>query len=152
MTVGYDIAVEEMQTLFNTAWQANSGSVFGYIPAVEWYGREELGTADRAKVWARFSTDNVFEEQATLSTCTGAPFQRRYNGSGLIFVQLFLPKNVTNAVVLGRKLAKVARDAFRGKKTEGGVTFYNARINDVPPEELFYRFNVVIEYDYDELG
>lgn len=152
MTVEYDIAVEEMQTLFYTAWQANSSSVFGYIPDVEWYGRETTGTVDRSKAWVRFSTDNVFEEQATLSTCAGVPFQRRYNGSGLIFIQLFLPKSITNAVVLGRTLAKVGRNAFRGKKTEGGVTFYNARINDVPPEELFYRFNVVIEYDYDELG
>lgn len=153
MTAELDVAVEEMQTLFNTAWQANAGSVFGYVPAVEWYGREQLGKADREKVWARFSTQNVFEEQATLSACVDEPFKRRFNGSGLIFVQLFLPKSVDNAVILGRKLAKVARNAFRGKKTDGGVTFYNARINDnIPPEELYYRINVVAEYDYDELG
>jgi hypothetical protein len=153
MTAELDIAVEEMQTLFDTAWQANAGAIFGYVPGVEWAGRESPGKIDTSKVWARFSTQNVFEQQATLSTCVGAAFQKRYEASGLIFVQLFLPKTVANAVILGRKLAKVARNAFRGKKTESGVTFYNARINDdLPPEELFYRINVVAEYDFDEIG
>lgn len=153
MTAELDVAVKEMQALFKAAWQANAGSIFGYVPEIEWYGKETASKVDRSKVWARFATENVFEQQATLSTCIDQPFSRRYNGSGLIFVQLFLPKTVANAVINGRKLAKVARNAFRGKKTESGVVFYNARINDnMPPEELFYRINVVAEYDYDELG
>lgn len=148
-----DAAVDEMQTLFYEAWRANSGEVLGYIPAVEWYGRESLGKADRAKVWARFSTQNVTEEQATISACVDEPFKRRYESSGLVFIQLFMPKSVDNAVISGRKLAKIARNAFRGKKTNGGVTFYNVRINDdIPPEELFYRINVVAEYEFDEIG
>lgn len=153
MTAEFDVAVKEMETLFNTAWQANAGSIFGYVPAIEWFGKETKDKVDRTKVWARFSTQNVTEEQATLSACVDEPFVRRWNGSGLIFVQLFLPKTVANAVIQGRKLAKVARNAYRGKKTDGGVTFHNVRINDsLAPEEQFYRINVVAEYDYDELG
>lgn len=153
MTVEFDVAVKEMETLFNTAWQTNAGSVFGYVPEIEWFGKETKDKVDRTKVWARFSTQNVTEEQATLSACVDEPFVRRWNGSGLIFVQLFLPKTVANAVIQGRKLAKVARNAYRGKKTDGGVTFHNVRINDsLAPEEQFYRINVVAEYDYDELG
>ncbi|URA06801.1 minor tail protein [Xanthomonas phage Langgrundblatt2] len=153
MTAELDVAVKEMEALFNAAWQANAAPFFGYVPAIEWFGKETKDKVDRTKVWARFSTQNVFEEQATLSACVDEPFVRRWNGSGLIFVQLFLPKTVANAVIQGRKLAKVARNAYRGKKTDGGVTFYNVRINDnIPPEEMFYRINVVAEYDYDELG
>ena len=151
--IEFDAAVKEMEALFNTAWQANSGAVFGYVPAIEWHGKETKDKIDRLKVWARFSTQNVFEEQATLSACVDEPFKRRFNGSGLIFVQLFLPKTVANALIKGRTLAKVARNAFRAKKTDGGVVFYNVRINDdIAPEEMFYRINVVAEYDYDELG
>lgn len=147
-------AVEQMQELFYAAWVANAGAIFGYLPGVEWYGKPEyLNKVDRSKVWVRYSSDNVIEAQATLSTCLDEPNVRRYEGSGLIFVQLFIPKTIDNGVILGRQLAKVARDAFRGKKTEGGVTFHNCRINDnLTPEELFYRMNVVVEYDYDELG
>lgn len=152
MTVEFDAAVDEMQALFYSAWNANAGAVFGYVPEVEWYGRENGIKIDRSKVWARVSTQNVTEGQDTLSTCVEVPYQKRYSLAGLIFVQLFLPKTVDNAVVDGRKLAKVARNAFRGKKTDGGVVFYNACIKDVPPEDLFYRFNVVAEYEHDELG
>lgn len=150
--IEFDAAVKEMEALFYAAWQANSGAVFGYIPEIEWEGKESASKVDRSKVWARFSTQNVFEEQATLSACVDEPFVRRYEGSGLIFVQLFLPKTVANALMKGRTLAKVARNAYRGKKSDGGITFHNVRINNIPPEELFYRINVVAEYDYDELG
>lgn len=150
--IEFDAAVKEMEALFNTAWQANSGTAFGYVPEIEWEGKESASKVDRSKVWARFSTQNVFEEQATLSACVDEPFVRRYEGSGLIFVQLFLPKTVANALIKGRTLAKVARNAYRGKKSDGGITFHNVRINNLPPEELFYRINVVAEYDYDELG
>lgn len=152
MTAELDIAVNEIQHAFKAAWDLNSGAVFGYVPDVEWYGNEKNSKVDRAKAWARFSTQNVFEEQATLSTCVEQPFSRRYEASGLIFVQLFLPKTIDNALIEGRKLAKIARNAFRGKKTESGVSFHNARIVDLSPEELFYRLNVVVEYDFDDIG
>jgi hypothetical protein len=120
---------------------------------MKWYGREGAAKVDRAKVWVRFSTQHVDDEQKTLSTCVGEPFQRRWEGAGLIFIQIFLPKTVTNAVPLGRKLAQVAKLAFRKKKTSGGVTFPRVRINDnLPAEELFYRMNVVAEYEFSELG
>src|ERR1044072_4031731 len=98
MTTDYATAVSEMSKLFKAAWEANAAAVIGYIPEIEWYGAESVGKPPRDKVWVRFTTDAVFEEQATLSTCVEEPFQRRYNASGLIFVQLFLPKSVTNAV------------------------------------------------------
>lgn len=152
MTADLDQAVNETSALFKAAWDANSGVVFGYIPEIEWEGVPSKTKVDQTRVWGRFSTQNVFEEQATLSDCAGEPFKRRYAGSGLVFLQLFLPKTVANALPKGRTLAKVARNAFRGKKTSGGVWYLNARIVDVPPEELFYRLNVVAEYEYDTLG
>ena len=153
MIADYPEAVSQTQKLFKTAWLANSGLVFGYVPAIEWHGLETLGKEDRAKVWVRFSMQNLTQAQATLSTCVMQPYQRRHEGSGLVFIQLFLPKSVDNAIPFGRKLAQVALAAFRAKKTEGGVIFRNTRINDgIPPEEMFYRINVVSEYEYDELS
>lgn len=153
MTAELDTAFDEMRALFLAAWNANAGSVFGYVPEIEWHGVEKPENINRENVWVRFSTTNVFEQQATLSACVDEPYKRRYQASGLIFVQLFLPKTVDNASVLGVTLAKVARNAFRGKKTAGGVTFHNVRINDnLPPELLCYRINVVAEYDFDEIG
>lgn len=153
MTTNLVAAIEQTQQLFLAAWTANAGAVFGYVPDIEWHGQESVGAVDRSKVWVRFSTQNVFEQQASFATDVAQPFQRRYESSGLVFVQLFLPKTVDNAVTKGRSLAQVAKAAFRGKSTAGGVTFNNVRINDgLTPEELFYRINVVAEYEFDELG
>jgi len=152
MPIEYDAAISEMAKLFKAAWLVNSGAVFGYVPAVEWYGIEDKEKIDRSKVWVAFTTQSVIEEQGSLSTCVDQADTRMYDAAGLVIIQLFLPKSVDNAVFLGRQLAKVARNAFRGKKTDGGIVFYNVRINNVDPEDQFYRFNVVAEYEYSELG
>lgn len=152
MPTDYSTAISEMAKLFKAAWLANSGAIFGYVPAVQYRGVEPPGKIDRSKVWAAFTTQNVDEGQNSLSTCVDQPHKRMYGGAGLVIVQLFLPKTVDNAEFLGRELAEVGRNAFRGKKTAGGVVFYNARVNDVTPEELFYRYNVVAEYEFNEIG
>ena len=54
-------------------------------------------------------------------------------------------------MIKGRDLAEIARNSFRGKCVEG-IVFRNARINDLPSEELFYRFNVIAEYQFSELS
>lgn len=152
MTVEYPDADAEMARVFKAAWDSGTPAVAGYIPNVEWYGLETPDKVDRSQFWARFSTQHIYDEQSTLSDYVAEPFRKRYTGSGLVFIQLFMPKTIDNAVIKGRRLAKVARNAFRGKKTPGGIWFRNARINDVPAEDLFYRLNVVTEYEFDEIG
>jgi hypothetical protein len=152
MTATLDTAVEQMQQLFKAAWDAGTSAIAGYVPDVEWYGAEGAAPVNREKIWARFSSQNVFEQQATLSTAAGTPGAKRYSSSGLVFIQLFIPKTIDNGVILGRQLAQVAKNAFRGKTTSGKVEFHNVTIKDLTPEELFYRINVVADYDFDELG
>lgn len=150
--IEFDEVDDEIKALFLAAWQANAGAVVGYIPEVRWQGVQYRSLPDGSQFWARLSKQTVFEEQATLSTCEGKPGQRKYTASGLVFVQLFCPKSNTQAFELGQKLAKVARNAFRGKTTPGKIWFRNTRINEINPEELYERFNVVTEFEYDELG
>lgn len=152
MTTTRSEARNEINGLFLAAWNAGAGALAGYVPEIEWQGRQPRNTPDGSKFWARVSMQTVFEEQTTLSTCEGKPGQKRYTASGLVFVQLFCPKSNTQAFEIGGKLAEVARNAFRGKSTPGKVWFRNARINELDPEELYYRFNVVTEFEYDELG
>jgi len=149
MTTTYVEAIDQIFSLFNSAWVANSSAIAGYVPEVRWPGVEETGTPDASKFWARVSQQTVLEEQATLSDNNG---KRRYTADGLIFVQLFCPKSDVEAMDKGRKLAVIARNSFRGKTTSGKVWFRNARINELAPEESAYRFNVVAEYEYDEVS
>lgn len=152
----YEQARDEMFALFKTAWDANSAAVVGYVPEVRWQGKEiatpNAGKPDRTKFWARVSIQSVLEQQATLSNCVVEPGKKKYESAGLIFVQVFGPKSVDNSYELLQQLAKVARNAYRGKTTPGNVWFRNVRINTLNPEELFYRLNVVGEYEFNEIG
>lgn len=150
--IEFDDTRDEINTLFSTAWSAKSAAVVGYIPEIRWQGVQYRSTPDGSKFWVRLSKQTIFEEQATFSDCVEEPGKKRYTASGLIFVQLFCPKSETRSFKLGERLSKIARNAFRGKTTPGKIWFRNVRINEIDPEELYNRFNVVAEFEYDELG
>jgi hypothetical protein len=148
MTTTYVEAIDQMFALFNTAFNAGAPSIVGYWPLIRWPGIGESATPDASKFWCRVSQQTVHEEQSTLR----ADNKRRYTADGLVFVQLFCPKSDIEAMEKGRLLAVLARDSFRGKTTSGKVWFRNARINELPPEESAYRFNIIAEYEYDEIN
>ena len=153
MTTTYSNAIDEINAVFWQDWNsAKTSSVAGYVPEIRWQYVEEPSSPDGSKFWGRVSTQTVFEEQSTLSDEAGLPGQKRYTSSGMVFVQIFCPKSLAQAGEIGRKLAEVARNSFRGKSTPGKVWFRNARINELSPEDLFYRFNVVAEFEYDEVA
>lgn len=150
MTTNYSNAVDDINTEFWNSW--NSDKTFllvGYVPEVRWQGVEEYYAPDSSKFWARVSVQTVMEEQTNLA---GNDSKKRYTSSGLVFVQIFCPKSHIKANEYGKKLSEVARNSFRGKSTGGAVWFRNVRINELSPENLFYRFNVVAEFEYDEMA
>lgn len=153
MTIGFNAAFNEICSQFYAKWKADAPAVVGYIPEVRWPYKEVATIPSGSKYWVRFSSQNVFEEQTTLSSSCGLPGQKRFTASGLVFIQLFLPQSDAANGDKGRQLAMIARDAYRGKSTSGKVWFRNARINDgIAPENSFNRLNVVAEFEHDDLG
>lgn len=151
MTTSYVNAVDEIFSLFNIAWSAEAPAIVGNgeTPEIRWQGVEDENIPNFNKYWCRVSQQTVEEPQTSLAGNDG---KRRYTTSGLIFVQLFCPKSDAQAMDKGRNLATVARNAFRGKTTSGKVWFRNARINELAPEDNAYRFNIIAEYEYDEIN
>jgi hypothetical protein len=149
MSTTYSTAIKSMFSLFFTAWQAGATSIVGYIPNINWPGIEKPTKEDASKFWARVSQQTVDEGQTALA---GAGSRRRYTAKGLIFIQLFCPKTDSRSIDLGRSLAVLARDSFRGKISTENVWFRNVRIQELDAEESYHRFNVVVEYEYDEMG
>jgi hypothetical protein len=150
MTTTYSNAVDEINSMFWTDWNsAKTSGLAGYVPEVRWQYVEGAESPDGSKFWARVSSQSVFEEQTALAGNDGT---RRYTASGVVVVQLYCPKSLSQVGEIGRKLSTVARDAFRGKSTAGNVWFRNARINELAPEENVYRFNIVADFEYDEIG
>ena len=145
--IEYEDAVSEMFAQFNNKWESEASGIVGYTPDVRWPGVSE-GDVPVNKFWCRVSQQTVDEYQTGLSNGEN----NRYTTIGLIFVQLFCPRTVDSSYWNGRKLAKIARNAFRGHTTENKVWFRNARINELDPENAFYRFNIIAEYEYDQIG
>lgn len=148
MTLTYPQATDEIKSFFWSDWNSvKTSSIVGYVPKVFWQGITEPDPPDSDAFWARFSIQTVFEEQSGLS---GGDLSRRYTTSGLIFIQIFCPKSESRGFEFGQQLASVGRASFRGRSTPGGVWFRNVRINELNPEQLCYRFNVVSEFEFDE--
>lgn len=148
MTTTYPAALDEMFALFRDAWNTGATAIVGYVPEVRWPGVEEPDKPETKKYWARVSTQTVLERQATFRNGD----DKRYTTDGLLFVQIFCPMSDARAMERGRNLAVLARNAFRGEETSSSVWFRNARINELSPDGKAYRFNVVTEYEYDELA
>jgi hypothetical protein len=142
----YEEAIDDIFKTFKTAWDTSSASIVGYIPEVRWPGVEEPEVPDRSKYWVRISQQTIADEQKSFrnGTC------RSFETAGLVFVQLFLPRSDSKSMQLGKKLANLSRNAFRKRSVNGGVWFRNSRIVEIPPEDAFFRLNVVAEYEYNE--
>ncbi|MGH8711236.1 MAG: hypothetical protein ACREVA_07960 [Burkholderiales bacterium] len=146
--VTYEQAIDEMFNDFYVSWLANSASIVSYVPNVRWPNIDE-GSLDAGKFLARLSQQTVIEKQASLR---GEENLQRYTTYGLIFVQIFCPRSDSTAMEKGRKLANLARNVFRGHSTQNNVWFKNARVQELEPEQKFYRLNVIAEYEYDEVA
>ena len=147
MSTTYDQAVNEIFARFREVWSTGSLGVLPEIPEVRWQGVENPETPNYSKYWVRVSQETVEEQQATLRNPSCG---QRYRTDGLLFIQLFCPKSDARSMEKGRKLAIVARNAYRGYTTPSGVWFRNARVSELEAEEKWVRFNVIVTYQYDE--
>lgn len=152
MPINYVDAQDEMYALLLAAWNANTSAIVGYIPELRYQNVINPAKPDSSKYWARLSIQTVTEEQATLATNISGEGQSRYTTNGLIFVQVFAPLSDSLAGRNGQLISQVAKKAFRGHTTSGKVWFRNGRIQELPDDSQFARFNVVTQYQYDELS
>ncbi len=152
MTLTAPQALDEMFALFWRVWQSGTPAIVGNVPAVRWPGVEERNPPAMDSYWARVSTQEIDSPQTTLKSGVAPDEKQRYTSTGLLFVQLFCPMSDAKAKERGDALAELARGAFRGVETPGGVWFRNPRSSPLAPQDNAYRFNIVVEYQFDGIG
>ena len=141
-------ARDEIQALFQSAWNANSPALNGgTAPRVEWDGVSDGTSRDPAKPYAAVFVRHSGSSQATL----GRVGQRRFNRRGLVVVQVYTPINNRVGLSLAESFAIIARNAYEGVGTSSGIWFRNTRINEIGPDKSWYRMDVLSEFEYDEL-
>jgi len=119
------------------------------VPALYYQGLMEPYKPSNI-LWLRATIHTADTEQTTLSTNVGKPGQRRYTVSGLLVVQIFMPKGDDEIIESGEAIAQAIQAEFRNWQSECAIVYRNSRINELPQEDMFYRLNVVTEFQYDE--
>lgn len=142
-------ARDAMCSLFRDQWAARAPAVVGYLPDVVYPDDTVTEIKDGSKYWARISFATVTEYQATLRGANGV--SRRWTSEGLVTVQVFAPMSEALGARNLRKLAPIARDAFRGTKFALCGWFRRARVVELDPDGVFNRSNAVAMYQYDEI-
>lgn len=124
-------ALDEIAAMLNTAWLANAQAAadMASVPLLTWSNVALDTRLDMASPWARADIRLTGGEQATL----GAVGQRRFERTGLLTVQVFIP--LGEGVTRGTQLANVALNAFEGKASPGGVWFRQCGIRYVGRNE-----------------
>lgn len=152
-------AREEICARFDQHWQIHAPLIVGaldYLPEIRMPRIVYPKPINPAVHWGRLSIQSVMSSQSAFVSYApaeaGAAKRKKYEESGLVFVQLFGPKNEIEAAEQQDYLAQIARSAFRGESLPGKVWFRNARINDLEDEDEMLRLNVVAEYEYNEIS
>jgi hypothetical protein len=144
------LARDEMTKMFYDAWLAQAALAIEATdaPPVFWQGVEEKVPPAQDKPYARFAINHVLQNQSSLSNENGV---RKWQAGGQILIQTFGPMSGGNGLQIAEALAIVAKNAYQGKSSPGGIWFRNCRANEVGPTDGWYQFNMIADFTYEEL-
>jgi len=128
--------------------QAGGGQ--SYVPEIYWHNVETDFPLDHSKHCVRFSDTQINSSESAFRTGTTGCRKARYTTVGFINIQIFFAK----AAFAGdhRRLSVIARDIFRPRNLVNNSVWYkNAYFADMSPTDKFFRTDVFVDYQYDEL-
>lgn len=138
MSVTYSEAVDEILTLFKTAWDTTGHDAF--------YQSVKKSRGSNTDSWSIVSIKHATGFQATLSGTVGS---RTFRRQGELTVQIFTA--VGKGLQEFYNLAKVVSDAYEGSASPKGVWFRNTRITEIGRDGEFSQNMIVVDFEYDEV-
>jgi len=139
------ILLTEVYAGFKTAWDTYTPSITGgTVPPVRYDGERSITRPLPAVTWveARSRLDDA--SQISLANDTGI---RLFKRSGKVELSIRVPTTQT----FGALLVDVAKQSFQGQVTPGGVRFRNVRAIEVGLDGPWFQWDVVADFEYDEL-
>ena len=137
-------ADKEMAELFRVPWEVTAGYV------CDWPNAKNV-EHEATDTWARWALDYASGRQTTFAKVG----ERKFEKMGLVYVTVLTPMGagLTNA----RTASEIAVAAYEGKRTPGGVTFRNVRIESeghgqgTGRNKSWWTTLVVAEFNYEHL-
>lgn len=147
MSITYQATIDELFTSVKAVFDAST-PIIGYVPEVRWPGTPKGPKPDRTKYWARVSQQLVTEGQASLANVNS---KKIFESIGLLYIQLFCPRNIAGSLQKGQNLAVALRDAFCQQSTSFDLWYRNAKVVELPETADNYPINIVVEFHFKEL-
>jgi hypothetical protein len=101
------------------------------------------------KLWLRVLKQELNEDRKYVSTADNT--NRVYTHTGILSIEIFGPIGSQTSWDLMQSCGQLLRNKFRVPSSIG-IKFNNVRIVEVPNDSIWYKLNVIINYEYDEHG
>lgn len=141
-------ARDEIFRLLLDEWNQFASGVFTPAAAIIWQGQETSTPRPADLAYARATVMHTDGGQATLVDSVGAIRWRR---RGFCIVQCFGPQSTGKGLTIAEGLATIAKNAFEGRSSPGGIWFRNCRINEVGISGAWFQVNAIAEFTYEEV-
>ena len=145
MSTTYTAAIDAMFSRAKAAIDANK-SIVGNDVVVRYIGRDEETVPPVSKFMVEVQSFGSNNRQTGFGVS-----KLKYTATGTLYLRLFAPQAGANNYRKGQLFADALKNSFRGKLIAGAVWYRNARVQELSPEKGAYRFNVLVDYTYDEL-
>lgn len=135
MATTYSAAVDAMFALALSVLTGFAAGELGYAPDVRFAGVPKSNPPDKTKLWARITSEVITDRQASLANANGVSI---FEASGLLFVQIFCPRNVGGSLPIGRLIGAQLQNAFRNNGSSGEIWYTAAKLKELPEDSSSY--------------
>lgn len=115
------------------------------VPVV--YESVKGGPPAENRPWVQPQIRHDFGGDASLTGGLGG--KRRYSRTGVLWIRIYMPMGA--GLAGGYDLGGAFVHALQGKSTDHCVWFRNVRLTEVGPSGVWYQFNVLANFTYDEV-
>lgn len=146
-------ARKEIFALIDADWQAKAPAIVAplAVPELRWQGVEKAALPGSTKFWARAGTQLATTRQAAFAMAGLGGTVPVYDTAGVVTIQIFAPMTDPSGYAKGELLAELGQCMFMARETASGVWFRNPRINELPNDGTWYRWNVLSDFQFNQV-
>lgn len=154
MSYSREDASDYMLATFKAAWDDGSTgwtSVIAVEPEIVWDNVDpETDTDEASAPWLRVFIRHY--PDGSSQRTMGSTGNRVFTRTGQLVVDVFVP--IGEGLLIARRLAKIAADAFEGKTAAGASAIWFRSVSVVErgvDRERWFMVQVLAEFEYDEV-